>query len=100
MNDLDVMYDDQGIVEAALSIARTVRDEVPAGRWTRSAVLPGIGVTISAMASRINHTAAAAELKSFGDYVGETFDNDDLDGLIQDFLVCAQTLVEDDRYFN
>ena len=100
MNDLDVMYDDQGIVEAALSIARTVRDEVPAGRWTRSAVLPGIGVTISAMASRISHTAAAAELKSFGDYVGETFDNDDLDGLIEDYLVCAQTLVEDDRYYN
>ena len=63
-------------------------------------MLPGIGATISAMASRLNHTAAAAELKSFGDYVVETFDNDDLDGLIQDYLVCAQTLVEDDRYYN
>ena len=40
------------------------------------------------------------ELKSFGDYVVETFDNDDLDGLIEDYLVCAQTLVEDDRYYN
>jgi hypothetical protein len=29
----------------------------------------------------------------------DTFDNDDLDGLIQDYLVSAQTLVEDDRYF-
>ena len=100
MNDLDVMYDDQGIVEAALSIARTVRDDVPAGRWTRSAVLPGIGATISAMASRLNHTAAAAELKLFGDYVVDTFDNDDLDGLIDDYLVSAQKLVGDDRYFD
>ena len=100
MNDLDTMYDDQGIVEAALSIARTVRDEVPAGRWVRSAVLPGIGATICAMASRLNHTAAAAELKSFGTLVVVTFDNDDLDGLICDYLVCAQTLVEDDRYFD
>ena len=100
MNDLDTMHDDQGIVEAALSIARTVRDEVPAGRWVRTAVLPGIGATISAMASRLNHRAAAAELKLFGDYVVHTFDNDDLDGLIQDYLVCAQTLVEDDRYYN
>ena len=99
MNDLDTMYDDQGIVEAALSIARTVRDDVPAGRWTRSAVLPGIGDTISAMATRMNHTAAAAELKSFGRFVVDTFDNDDLDDLIQDYLVSAQTLVEDDRYF-
>ncbi len=100
MNDLDAMYDDQAIVEAALAIARTVRDEVPAGRWTRSAVLPGVGATIGAMASRINHTAAAAELKSFGNYVVDTFDSGDLDGLIEDYLVCAQTLVEDDRYYN
>jgi hypothetical protein len=100
MNDLDTMYNDQGIVEAALSIARTVRDDVPAGRWVRSAVLPGIGATITAMATRMDHTAAAAELKSFGDYVAHTFDNDDLDGLIDDYLVCAQTLVGDDRYFD
>jgi hypothetical protein len=100
MNDLDTMYDDQGIVEGALAIARAVRDEVPAGRWTRTAVLPGIGATIYAMASRLNHSAAAADLKSFGTYVVDTFDNDDLDGLIDDYLVSAQKLVGDDRYFD
>ena len=100
MNDLDTMIDDQGIVEGALAIARAVRDEVPAGRWIRSAVLPGIGATITAMASRLNHSAAAADLKSFGTYVVDTFDNDDLDGLIDDYLVSAQKLVGDDRYFD
>jgi hypothetical protein len=100
MNDLDTMIDDQGIVEGALAIARAVRDEVPAGRWIRSAVLPGIGATIYAMASRLNHSAAAADLKSFGTYVVGTYDNGGLDGLIDDYLVSAQTLVEDDRYFD
>ena len=100
MNDLDTMYDDQGIVEGALAIARAVRDEVPAGRWTRTAVLPGIGATIYAMASRLNHSAAAADLKSFGTYVVGTYDNGGLDGLIDDYLVSAQTLVGDDRYFD
>jgi hypothetical protein len=100
MYDLDAMYDDQDIVEGALAIARTVRDDVHAGRWVRSAVLPGIGATISALASRLNHRAAAANLKSFGTYVVDTFDNNDLDGLIDDYLVSAQTLVEDERYFD
>jgi hypothetical protein len=56
MNDLDTMYDDQGIVEAALSIARTVRDDVrqgagfarqsspesvlPSPRWQRAWTIP------------------------------------------------------------
>lgn len=100
MNDLDVMYADQNIVEAALALARAVRDDVPAGRRTRTAVLPGIGAMVSAMASRLNHTAAAADLKSFGDYVVDAFDNDDLDGLICDYLSSAQTLVGDDRYYD
>jgi hypothetical protein len=52
------------------------------------------------MASRLNHSAAAADLKSFGTYVVDTFDNDDLDGLIDDYLVSAQKLVGDDRYFD
>jgi hypothetical protein len=100
MDSTEAMTDDQGLVTAALAMARAVRDDVPTSKWTRVPVLIGVGATICALAARMNHKVAAAELRAFGADCADTSDNNELDDLIHDHLESARSLCEDDRYFD
>ena len=100
MDSTEAMTDDQGLVTAALAMARAVRDDVPTSKWTRVPVLIGVGATICALAARMNHNVAAAELRAFGADCADTSDNNELDDLIHDHLESARSICEDDRYFD
>jgi len=81
---------DIDIVNGALALARTLRDDVD----DRSAFIAGISETICNASGRINHTAASRAVWRFGAYLTDTH-RDDLDDLICDYLSTAQKLVEE-----
>ena len=89
-NPTAAQNDDIDIVNGALALARTLRDDVD----DRSAFIAGLSKTIRNASGRINHTAASREVWRFGAYLTDTH-RDDLDDLICDYLSTAQKLVEE-----
>ena len=90
-NPTAAQNDDIDIVNGALALARTLRDDVD----DRSAFIAGISETICNASGRINHTAASREVRHFGAYLIDTHRRDDLDDLICDYLSTAQAMVEE-----
>lgn len=93
------MEDDQKIVQTALTLARAVRDDVPKDWFTRNAVMPGVGKTIRDISRKINSPDVEKEVWSFGAYIIDILDNDDLDGMISDYLETAATMSENEDYY-
>jgi hypothetical protein len=76
-----------------------VRDDVPKDWFTRKAVMPSIGATMRSLSRSINHPDVASEVWQFGAYVADIMDNDDLDGMISDYLEVAASISEDEDYY-
>jgi len=93
------MEDDQTLVQTALTLARSVRDDVPTDWFTRKAVMPGMGKTIRDISRKINSPEVEKEVWRFGVYVVDMFDNDDLDGMISDYLETAASMSENEDYY-
>lgn len=93
------MKDDQILVQTALTLARAVRDDVPKDWFTRKAVMPGVGKTIRDISRKINSPDVEKEVWRFGAYITDILDNDDLDGMISDYLETAATMSENEDYY-
>jgi hypothetical protein len=95
-NPTAAQNDDIDIVNGALALARTLRDDdaIWPRAWSRTPFLEGLAETIIQASEQMNHTAASREVRNFGFYLTDTH-RDDLDDLICDYLSTAQKLVEE-----
>jgi hypothetical protein len=84
--------DDLQIVSAAITLARFLRDDMPA--WCSKPIIAGVARTIRDASRGINDPDAELAVWRFGSYVVEASDRADLDDLICDYLGEAQRLVE------